>query len=93
MEAGAEERVDHDVGAGRVVGLLRVATRLAQHPRRDPPVAAVRAAPADDGEASRVGEGPHRLVGDGGAGALHQLAGGVRDSRGTAPRPRASPRR
>ena len=78
VEAGPEEGVDDDVGAGRVVGLLRVATCLAQHARSDPPVAAVRAAPADDGEATRVGKGPQRLVGDGGARALHQLAGGLR---------------
>ena len=45
----------------------RVAPRLAEEARGDPPVAAVRAAAAHDGEAPCVGEGAQRLGGDGGA--------------------------
>ena len=77
-EPRAEEGVDHDVGARGVVGLDRLAALLAQDARRDPPVAPVRAAAADDREAPRGGIGPDRLRGDGGARAFHQLAGRLR---------------
>ena len=56
VEAGAEEGVDDDVGAFDGIGLDRLPARLAQHPRGDSAVAAVRAAAADDGEPPRVRE-------------------------------------
>ena len=54
VEAGAEEGVDHDVAAFDGVGLDGLPARLAEHAGGDPPVAAVRAAAADDGEPARV---------------------------------------
>ena len=52
---GSEERVDDEVGVRRVVRLDDVPARLAQDPSCDPPVAAVRAAAAHGGDASRLG--------------------------------------
>ena len=75
---GPEQRVDHDVEPLGLVCLHCLATRLPHHPRRDAPVAAVGTAAADHSEAAGARVGPHRLSGDGGARALHQLDRGVR---------------
>ena len=58
VEPGAEQRVDHDVAPLDGIGLDGLAARLAQHARGDPPVAAVRAAAADDGEPARMRDTP-----------------------------------
>ena len=73
VEAGPEQRVDDHVGLLDCRRLDGVAALLTQDPRRDPAVAAVRAAAADDGDPAGVGEALEHLARDGGAGALHQL--------------------
>ena len=90
VEPGAEQGVDHDVAPFDGVGLDRLPARLAKHSRRDPAVATVRAAAADDREPARVGIHAHRLVRDRCAGPLHQLGRRGREARGTPPRRRAS---
>ena len=78
VEARAEERVDDHVGLLDGGRLDRVAALLAQDPRGDPPVAAVRAAAADDGDPARVGEALQHLARDRRAGPLHQLRRALR---------------
>ena len=80
-EARAEERVDDQGRLAEILLLvlgLRVhdehlASFLLEHTRRHPPVAAVRAGPADDRERARVAEVLERVLGDGATGPLHQL--------------------
>ena len=73
VEAGPEERVDDHVRLLDRGRLDRVAALLAEDPGGDPPVAAVRAAAADDGDPARVGKRCMHLARDRRAGALHQL--------------------
>ena len=73
VEARPEERVDDHVRLLDRGRLDRVAALLAQDPRGDPAVAAVRAAAADDGDPARVGEPLQHLARDRRTGALHQL--------------------
>ena len=92
-EAGPEERVHDQLRVLDGVRLDRLAARLAQHPRRDAPVTAVRAAPADDGDAARVREAGEHGLRHRGAGALHQLRDRLGIAADSAPPRRASPRR
>ena len=78
LEAGAEERVDDHVGLLDSGRLDCVETLVAQNSRRDPAVASVRTAAADDGDPVRVGEELQHLASDCGAGPLHQLRRGLR---------------
>ena len=78
VEAGAEQRVDHDVRAREIVGLDRVASCVAQESRGDAPVPAVRVLAADDREAAGARERAERLTGDRRRRALHQLVRRVR---------------
>ena len=73
VETRAEERVDDQIGLLDRGRLDRIAALLAQDPGRDPAVAAVRAAAADDRDPARVGEPLQHLARNGRAGALHQL--------------------
>ena len=73
MEARPEERVDDHVGLLDGRRLDRVSPFLAQDPGRNPAVAAVRAAAADDGDPARVGVALQHLARDRRTGALHQL--------------------
>ncbi len=73
VEAGAEERVDDHVRLLDRRRLDGVPPFLAQDPGRNPAVAAVRAAAADDRDPARIGEPLHHLAGDRRSGALHQL--------------------
>ena len=79
-EPRAEERIDDHVGLLDGRGLDGVATRLPEDARRDPPVAAVRARSADDGEPAGVGKRVERLARDRGSGALHQLCRRLREA-------------
>src|SRR5439155_2667399 len=88
-ETGAEERVDDDVGHAELLLLLlglrlddeHVPAALAEHARGDAPVAAVRAAAADDRYAPCAREAVPDDLGDGGARALHELRHRLRVAR------------
>ena len=70
VEAGAEERVDDEIRA--VLELLDgVLAGLPQDARRDPPVAAVRAATADAGDLPRIRVPLEDRLRNPAAGALH----------------------
>ena len=78
VEARAEQRVDDHVGLLDGSRLDGVEALVPQNPRRDPPVAPVRTAAADDGHPVRIGEELQHLAGDRSAGPLHQLRRGLR---------------
>ena len=78
VEAGAEQSVDHHVRAREIVGLDRIASRVAQESCGDAPVPAVRSSAADDREAAGVRERAKRLTGHRRRRALHQLVRRVR---------------
>ena len=71
-EAGAEQGVDHEVGAVQFSRLLSVEAGLGEHPDRDAPVAPVRALPAHRTDPARVGEALQDGVRHGPRGPLHQ---------------------